>query len=56
MASLLSPRSGLTPGADILDDGVANVLRLRTKFGSGTEPLSDASRYIDLGYLKAAQG
>ena len=54
MASLLSSRSGLTPGATILDDGVATVLRLRSKYGSGQTELSEPQRYIDLQYLMAA--
>ncbi len=54
MNSLMSPRSGLTPGAAILDDGVANVLRLRTKFGTGSAALTDPARYIDLRYLRSA--
>jgi ABC-type nitrate/sulfonate/bicarbonate transport system substrate-binding protein len=52
MDSLLSPRSGLTPGAAILDDGVRTVLDLRTRYGSGA-PLTDPTRYIDLSYLNA---
>ena len=49
MNSLLSPRSGLTPGAAILMDGVRTVLDLRSRYGGG-EALSDPSRYIDLGF------
>ncbi len=54
MNSLLSPRSGLTPGAQILDAGVTTVLELRSKFGSGTDPLTAPDRYIDLQYLNEA--
>ena len=52
MASLLSPRSGLTPGASIIDEGVTTVLRLRSQFGSGESPLTEPDRYIDLQYLQ----
>ena len=52
MASLLSPRSGLTPGAKIIDEGVATVLQLRSKFGSGNAQLTEPDRYIDLRYLQ----
>ncbi len=51
MNSLLSPRSGLTPGAKIIDEGVTTVLHLRSKFGSGKADLTEADRYIDLQYL-----
>ncbi len=53
MASLLSPRSGLTPGGRILDDGVDTVLTLRSKFGTGTGPLNEPEKYVDLAYLDA---
>jgi ABC-type nitrate/sulfonate/bicarbonate transport system substrate-binding protein len=55
MNSLLSPRSGLTPGAAILMDGVKTVLELRSKYGSGGA-LSNPEKYIDLQYLKAVTG
>jgi ABC-type nitrate/sulfonate/bicarbonate transport system substrate-binding protein len=54
MTSLLSPTSGLTPDARILMDGVRAVLDLRTKYGSGTAPLTEPKRYIDLRYYDAA--
>jgi ABC-type nitrate/sulfonate/bicarbonate transport system substrate-binding protein len=54
MDSLLSPRSGLTPKAAILMDGVRTVLELRTRYGSGKAPLTDPSRYIDLRYYEQA--
>lgn len=56
MASLLSPRSGLTPDARILPEGMARVLDLRTRFGRGGKPLTDASKYLDLSYYEAATG
>ncbi|MDH7796606.1 MULTISPECIES: ABC transporter substrate-binding protein [unclassified Beijerinckia] len=49
MASLLSPRSGLTPKAAMLMDGVATVLDLRSRYGAGAK-LSDPAKYIDLTY------
>jgi ABC-type nitrate/sulfonate/bicarbonate transport system substrate-binding protein len=52
MNSLLSPRSGLTPKAAILMDGVDQVLRLRSKYGSGAT-LAEPTRYIDLAYYNA---
>lgn len=55
MNSLLSPRSGLTPGAAILMDGVKTVLALRSKYGTGAQ-LSSPEKYIDLSYLEAARG
>jgi len=55
MNSLLSPRSGLTPGAAILMDGVKTVLALRSKYGTGGQ-LSSPEKYIDLSYLEAARG
>ena len=54
MNSLLSPRSGLTPGAAMLMEGVKTVLALRSKYGSGGA-LSNPEKYIDLQYLEAAK-
>ena len=56
MDSLLSARSGLTPGGKILDDGVATVLRLRSHYGKGAAALSDPAKYIDLRYYNAVKG
>jgi len=55
MNSLLSPRSGLTPGAAILMEGVKTVLALRSKYGTGGQ-LSTPEKYIDLSYLEAVRG
>lgn len=55
MNSLLSARSGLTPGAAMLMDGVKTVLALRSKYGTGGT-LSNPEKYIDLQYLEAAKG
>lgn len=56
MDSLLSPRSGLTPAAKILDDGVRTVLQLRSQYGKGAAPLTDPAKYIDLRYYTAVAG
>jgi ABC-type nitrate/sulfonate/bicarbonate transport system substrate-binding protein len=53
MDSLLSPRSGLTPDAAILEDGVRGVLDLRSRYGGGPT-LTDPSRYVDLRYYDEA--
>lgn len=56
MDSLLSPRSGLTPGGKMLDDGVQTVLRLRSQYGKGAVALTDPAKYIDLRYFTAVAG
>ena len=53
MNSLLSPRSGLTPEAAIIMDGVSTVLDLRSRYGGGSK-LTDAGKYVDLQYYNAA--
>jgi ABC-type nitrate/sulfonate/bicarbonate transport system substrate-binding protein len=53
MNSLLSPRSGLTPGGKILPDGVTTVLALRSQYGKGSQALTDPAKYIDLRYYDA---
>ena len=53
MASLLSPKSGLTPKAAMLPAGVDVVLDLRSRFGGGAKKLTDQSRYVDLRYYEA---
>ena len=53
MTSLLSPRSGLTPRAEILRDGMKTVLDLRSRYGGGKQ-LSDIDKYLDLAFYKAA--
>ena len=55
MASLLDPRSGLTPRAEVLADGVKTVLELRSKYGSGA-PLTETGRYFDLSYYDDVAG
>jgi hypothetical protein len=56
MNSLLSPKSGLTPQAAILMDGVRAVLDLRTRYGGGKTPLTEPGKYIDLKYYDAVVG
>ncbi len=53
MTSLLSPRSGLTPKAAMLMDGVDTVLDLRSRYGKGVK-LTEAQKYIDLSYYNEA--
>lgn len=48
MRSLLSERSGLTPDAAILREGMQKVLELRSRYGGGAS-LSDIDRYLELG-------
>jgi ABC-type nitrate/sulfonate/bicarbonate transport system substrate-binding protein len=54
MKSVLSPKSGLTPDAEILPDGMKQVLALRSHYGTGTALLTDYEKYLDLSFLKAA--
>ncbi|AWI61615.1 ABC transporter substrate-binding protein [Sinorhizobium fredii] len=56
MASLLSPRSGLTPGSKILPDGMRTVLDLRSRYGKGGKRLTDISKYLDLSFFEAVTG
>jgi ABC-type nitrate/sulfonate/bicarbonate transport system substrate-binding protein len=52
MTSLLSPRSGLTPNADILPDGMQRVLALRARYGAGGRNLADTDKYLELALYK----
>jgi ABC-type nitrate/sulfonate/bicarbonate transport system substrate-binding protein len=54
MASLLSPRSGLTPKAAVTIAGIRTVLNLRTRYGKQGAALGDPHSYIDLSYYEAA--
>jgi ABC-type nitrate/sulfonate/bicarbonate transport system substrate-binding protein len=57
MASLLSPRSGLTPKGAVTIDGIRAVLDLRTRYGKPGSSLTDPHKYIDLTYYnEATQG
>lgn len=55
MTSLLSPRSGLTPGGEILRAGMQAVLALRSHYGPGAQ-LADVERYLDLSFFNAVTG
>jgi ABC-type nitrate/sulfonate/bicarbonate transport system substrate-binding protein len=50
MDSVLSPHSGLTPNAEILPDGMKQVLALRSRFANGGNSLTDISKYLDLSF------
>lgn len=52
--SLLSPRSGLTPRAAILRDGMQQVLALRSRYGGKGEALRDIDKYLDLSFYEKA--
>jgi ABC-type nitrate/sulfonate/bicarbonate transport system substrate-binding protein len=54
MASVLSPRSGLTPNGEVLIDGMREVLALRSRYGQGGRMLGEPGKYLDLSYLNAA--
>jgi ABC-type nitrate/sulfonate/bicarbonate transport system substrate-binding protein len=54
MNSLLSPRSGLTPRADILRDGMQTVLDLRSRYGAKGKVLRDIDKYLDLSFYQRA--
>eukprot|EP01037_Dinobryon_pediforme_P002025 gene2025-2063_t len=55
MASLMSPKSGLTPHADIVPDGMREVLALRSRFGKAGVTLTEIDRYLELGCLEKAR-
>ena len=52
MTSLLSPRSGLTPNADVLPDGMRRVLALRSRYGAGGRNLTDFDKYLELSLFR----
>jgi len=54
MRSLLSPRSGLTPGAAIVPEGMAQVLALRSKYSKAGVALTDTAKYLTLECLDKA--
>jgi len=56
MTSLLSPRSGLTPKAEILPEGMRRVLALRSRYGAGGKTLSDIEKYLDLSLYREVTG
>ena len=55
MTGLLVPRSGLTPNAEILREGVRTVLDLRSSYGAGKTRLVDIDKYLDLTWLEQAR-
>jgi ABC-type nitrate/sulfonate/bicarbonate transport system substrate-binding protein len=55
MSSLLSERSGLTPGGAVLRDGAQTVLDLRTHYAANAAALTDVDRYLDLGWYERAR-
>ena len=54
MASLLSPKSGLTPKGAVTIDGIRAVLDLRTRYGKPGSSLTDPHKYVDLSYYNDA--
>jgi ABC-type nitrate/sulfonate/bicarbonate transport system substrate-binding protein len=50
LTSVLSPRSGLTPGGAVLRDGMQTVLDLRSRYGNGQKSLSDVDKYLALSF------
>jgi ABC-type nitrate/sulfonate/bicarbonate transport system substrate-binding protein len=48
--SVLSPRSGLTPGGALLPDGMRAVLNLRSRYGRPQRILTDIDKYLSLSY------
>ncbi len=53
MTSLLSPKSGLTPKAAILREGMKTVLDLRSRHGAAKKTLNDVEKYLDLSLYSA---
>ncbi|MCK9913459.1 ABC transporter substrate-binding protein [Microbacteriaceae bacterium K1510] len=54
LTSVLSPRSGLTPQAAILPEGMQRVLDLRSQWGGSGRRLSGVDKYIDLSFYNEA--
>jgi ABC-type nitrate/sulfonate/bicarbonate transport system substrate-binding protein len=53
---LLSPADGFFRDCDISLDGMQSVLELRSRYGTGAHPLTDAMKYCDLRYYRSAVG
>ena len=53
--SVLSPRSGLTPGGQILPEGIKAVLDLRSKYGRPQAVLTDIDKYLALSFADDAR-
>jgi ABC-type nitrate/sulfonate/bicarbonate transport system substrate-binding protein len=56
LASVLSPRSGLTPDGAVLRDGMRTVLDLRSRYGNGQARLTDVDKYLALSYYEDVVG
>lgn len=56
MASVLSPRSGLTPGGAVLPDGMRAVLELRSRYGRPRRRLTDIDKYLALSFYDGVRG
>lgn len=54
LASVLSPRSGLTPRGAILRDGMKTVLELRSRYGRPEKSLTDVDKYLSLSFYQDA--
>ncbi len=54
--ALLGEREGFTRGGTLDPEGMMTVLRIRSEFGLPRKRLTDAARYTDERYLKAARG
>ena len=52
MRSLTSPKSGLTPSANVLDKGMEKVIELRSKYGGSATPIGSAGDFLDLKLYK----
>ncbi|HEY4445073.1 MAG TPA: hypothetical protein VGN30_12385, partial [Steroidobacteraceae bacterium] len=52
--ALLGEREGLTRGGALDPEGVMTVLRIRSELGRPQRTLTDASRYVDECYHRAA--
>ena len=53
---LLSPADGFFRDCDISLEGMRCVLALRSRYGSGSRPLTDPMKYCDLRYYRSAVG
>ncbi|MGF6227885.1 ABC-type nitrate/sulfonate/bicarbonate transport system substrate-binding protein [Inquilinus ginsengisoli] len=54
LASVLSPRSGLTPRGEVLRDGMKTVLELRSRYGRPEKSLTDVDMYLSLSFYQDA--
>ena len=54
MGSLLSPKSGLTPKAEVTIEGIRTVLDLRMRYGKPGAVLNDPHKYVDLSFYEEA--